>query len=193
VKRIILASSSPRRKEILDSFGLKFEIISSSIEEKINEEEGPEEIVMALAFEKAIDVSEKIKDDAIIIAADTIVFYRDKILGKPINYLDAYKMLKALQGDFHYVYSGLAIVECNSNRKFITFEKTLVKFKELDGVKIEKYIKSGEAWDKAGAYAIQGLGGAFIEYIYGDYYNVVGLPVSKLDDILSKYFNKSLI
>jgi septum formation protein len=192
VKKIILASSSPRRKDLLSKFELDFEIMSSNIIEKVRDDEAPEQIVMALAFEKAIDICKKIDKNAIIIAADTIV-YKDKVLGKPKNYTEAFNMLMTLQNSVHYVYSGLAILENNSNLKILTYEKTMVKIKKLSKDKINRYIESGEVWDKAGAYGIQGQGGAFIEWIKGDYYNVVGLPICKLDDILDRHFNISML
>jgi septum formation protein len=191
-KRIILASSSPRRQEILKNLGLTFDVVKSDIDEKVREEELPEHIVMALALEKAIDVSNKIDSDAIIIAADTIV-YKEKVLGKPKSFDDAYSMLTSLQDDIHHVYSGLAIIERGTYKKYVTYEKTMVKIKNLSDDKIKRYIDTGEVWDKAGAYAIQGLGSTIVEYIEGDYFNVVGLPVSKLEDILHNHFDLNIL
>lgn len=192
MKKIILASSSPRRKEILEGIGLDFEVMSSSVTEEIRDDELPEQIVMGLAFQKAIDISSKLDENNIIIAADTIV-YKDKILGKPNNYEDAFNMLFTLQGSYHYVYTGIAIIETKSYKKFVTYERTKVKFKELSEDRIKRYIETGEVWDKAGAYAIQSLGGLFVEFIIGDYFNVVGLPISKLDDILARHYNISIV
>ncbi|MCT4562810.1 MAG: Maf family protein [Maledivibacter sp.] len=191
-KRIVLASSSPRRQEILKNLGLTFDVVKSDIDEKVREEELPEHIVMALALEKAIDVSNKIDSDAIIIAADTIV-YKEKVLGKPRSFDDAYSMLTSLQDDIHHVYSGLAIIERGTYNKYVTYEKTMVKIKNLSDDKIKRYIDTGEVWDKAGAYAIQGLGSTIVEYIEGDYFNVVGLPVSKLEDILHNHFDLNIL
>lgn len=187
-RKIILASSSPRRQEILKNLGLNFDIMKSKIEEKIRDEELPQHIVMALALEKAIDVSNMLDDDAIIIAADTIV-YKDKVLGKPKSFDDAFSMLTSLQDDTHYVYTGLAIVENNTYKKYVTYEKTMVKIKKLSEEKIKRYIETGEVWDKAGSYAIQGFGSIIVQWIKGDYFNVVGLPVSKLEDILYNQFD----
>lgn len=192
MKNFILASSSPRRKEILENLGLKFEIIKSDLIEQVRDDELPEQIVMALALEKALDIANKLEQEAIIIAADTIV-YKDKVLGKPKSYDEAFKMLYSLQGNVHYVYSGLAVIEKNSLNKFVTFEKTKVKIKKLSRNKINKYIKTGEVWDKAGAYGIQGYGSTIVEWIQGDYFGVVGLPVSKLEDILDQHFGISLL
>ncbi len=191
-KRIVLASSSPRRREILENLDLDFVIIKSDIEEITREEESPEQIVMALSLEKAIDISSKIDDDAIIIAADTIV-YKEKVLGKPQSYDDAYNMLSSIQDDIHYVYTGLAVIEKGSFKKIVTYEKTKVKIKKLSDEKIKKYIETGEVWDKAGAYAIQGFGSTIVQWIEGDYFSVVGLPVARLEDILLKHFDISIL
>lgn len=190
-KKIILASASPRRREILENLGLKFSIIKSELEEKVRTDELPEHIVMALSLEKALDVSDSVDDNTIIIAADTVV-YKNNVLGKPKSFSDAFNMLNSLQDDIHYVYTGLAVMEKGTYKKYVTFEKTLVKIKKLSKDRIEKYIETGEVWDKAGAYAIQGLGGTIVEWIKGDYFNVVGLPVSNLDNILLDYFNISI-
>ncbi len=192
MKKIVLASSSPRRRELLENFGIDFEVMSSNIVERVNYDESPEQIVMALAFQKAIDICNKINEDSIIIAADTVV-YKDRVLGKPVDSEDAMDMLSILQNSVHYVYSGLAVLDSNKNKKFVTYERTIVKMKKISNDKIKRYIESGEVWDKAGAYAIQGMGGAFVEWIQGDYFNVVGLPVSKLHDILDRHFKTSLV
>jgi len=192
LKRIVLASNSPRRRELLENLRIPFIVMRCDIEEKVFEDETPEQIVMALAFEKAYEVSKKIEDPAIIIAADTIVF-KDKILGKPKDFEDAFSILKMLQGDYHEVFSGLAIIDKETGKKVVTYEKTRVYFKELSDDVIRSYIETGEVWDKAGAYGIQGKGGLFVESIVGDYFNVVGLPISKLYDILYRFFNISLL
>jgi len=191
-KKLVLASSSPRRREILENLGLDFIIMKSDIEERIGEDELPHHIVMALALEKALDICENLDDGTIVIAADTIV-YKDKVLGKPKSFEDAFEMLRYLQGDTHYVYTGLALVEKGSYKKFVAYEKTKVKIKKLSEDKIKKYIDTGEVWDKAGSYAIQGFGSTIVEWIEGDYFNVVGLPVSKLEDMLFKHFNISIL
>ncbi|SHJ82068.1 Maf family protein [Paramaledivibacter caminithermalis] len=191
-KKIVLASSSPRRQQILKNLDLNFDIIKSNIEEKIRYEESPEHIVMALALEKAIDISNRLNDRSIIIAADTIV-YKDEVLGKPKSFDDAFNMLSRLQDNAHLVYTGLAVIQGNTYKKIVTYEKTIVKIKKLSEDKIRRYIETGEVWDKAGSYAIQGSGSTIVEWVKGDYFNVVGLPISKLDDILSNYFDINLI
>lgn len=192
MERIILASASPRRGEILQNFNISFEIMPSSIVEKIHEGEEAEQIAMALAFEKAMDIANQCKEGDIVIAADTVVVKGD-ILGKPKNYDDAFRMLKLLENDIHDVITGLAVVQAHTFNRIVAYEKTKVKMKPLTDEKINRYIESGEVWDKAGAYAIQGKGSAMIEWIEGDYFNVVGLPVNKLESILSKNFGIELI
>ncbi|QXM05754.1 Maf family protein [Crassaminicella indica] len=192
MKKIILASASPRRKDILEKFGFPFKIKKGNIEEKIDAEEKPEQIAMSLAFEKAIEVSKSCNEGEIVIAADTIVV-KNGILGKPKNYEEAFSMLKMLQDDIHDVITGLAVIEVDTYNKFVTFEKTKVKMKQLTDDEIKRYIDTGEVWDKAGSYGIQGKGSALIEWVYGDYFNVVGLPIAKLQSMLSKYFDLELI
>ncbi|KXG77067.1 Maf family protein [Thermotalea metallivorans] len=192
MQRIILASASPRRGEILQNFNISFEIMPSGIVEKIHAGEEAEQIAMALAFEKAMDIANQCKEGDIVIAADTVVVKGD-ILGKPQNYDDAFRMLKLLENDIHDVITGLAVVQAHTFNRIVAYEKTKVKMKPLTDEKINRYIESGEVWDKAGAYAIQGKGAAIIEWIEGDYFNVVGLPVNKLESILSKKFGIELI
>ncbi|MFT9495098.1 Maf family protein [Anaerosolibacter sp.] len=192
MSKLILASGSPRRAEILKNFNIPFEVIPSTIEEKVHEGETPEQIVMALALEKAHDISNSRCKGDIIVAADTVVVKGD-VLGKPQSYDEAYNMLAKLQDDVHEVITGLAVIQAGSLRKIVTFEKTTVKFKPLTDAKIRRYIDTGEVWDKAGSYAIQGIGSAIVEWIAGDYFNVVGLPINKLESILSNYFNIELL
>ncbi len=191
-KKMVLASSSPRRREILENLNLDFDIIKSDTPEKVKKGELPQHIVMALALEKALDVSKNLDSGAIVIAADTIV-YKEKVLGKPGSYEEAYQTLKTLQDDVHYVYTGLAIIESDTFKKIVTYEKTKVKIKKLSGNRIKKYIDTGEVWDKAGSYGIQGFGSTIVQWIEGDYFNVVGLPVARLEEILFKHFDISVL
>lgn len=190
---VILASGSPRRKEILGNLGIDFVVKTSDVDEKTRDSEGPEQICMALAFEKAIDVAEKVSDKDIVIAADTIVYKDGKVLGKPVDYDDAVSMLRNLSGDIHYVFTGVAVMQRSTNKKFITYERTKVCIKELSDQRIDDYINTGEAWDKAGSYGIQGYGALLIDWIQGDYFNVVGLPIGKLDEVLNNHFNISFL
>lgn len=188
----ILASASPRRKEIFKQIGIDVKVVESSINESIRMDERPEQIVMSLAFQKALDVSNKV-DNSIIIAADTIVVKENEIIGKPKNKLDARKTLQALSGQRHNVITGFALIENNSSIKIVDYEMTEVYFKELDINDIEAYLETNEYLDKAGSYAIQGKGSLLVEKINGCYFNVVGLPISKINDSLKKYFDISLL
>lgn len=192
MKRLILASGSPRRKEIMAMFNIDFEIETSAIEEKINSNERPEQAAMALAFEKGFDIASASDADSIIIAADTLVCH-ETIMGKPKNRQEAYEMLKELSGTEHKVYTGIAIIEACSDRKYVDYVMTKVHFKPLTDEIIQAYIDSGEVWGKAGAYAIQGLGATLVDSIEGDFFNVVGLPISKVADILMQQFGISLL
>ena len=188
----VLASASPRRSEILSIFTDKFEVQSADIEERVYPGEYPEQIVMALALEKALIVAEKRMSNEIIIAADTVVV-KDQILGKPMDSEDAYRMLALLQNQIHEVLTGVAIIKVGTNDKIVSYSKTRVKMKQLTEQMIYRYINTGEVWGKAGAYAIQGKGAAIVEWIEGDYYNVVGLPISKVIDLMRKHFDIDIL
>ncbi|WP_069649221.1 Maf family protein [Caloranaerobacter ferrireducens] len=192
-KRIILASGSPRRKELLSKFNIDFDIVQSDIPELVNDFDEPKQTAMSLAFQKANDVSQKMANGEIVIAADTIVVFKDKILGKPRNENEAFNMLSELSGKTHSVITGFAIIEAGTYNKIIDYAETIVKFKDLTSGQIKRYIKTGEYLDKAGAYAIQGFGSILVEWIKGSYWNVVGLPISKLDNVLEKYFGVRLL
>lgn len=179
---IILASASPRRKEILEKVKIDFEIIVSDADENLNEK-NPEKFAVEIARRKAMAIDKK---DKIIVAADTAVAIDDKILGKPKDEKDAFYMLSLLNGKKHSVYTGVCV---KKNEEIVTFcEKSDVYFKNLKENEIYNYIASGEPFGKAGAYAIQGFGALLIEKIEGDYENIVGLPVSRLYDVLKKDF-----
>lgn len=183
-KRIILGSASPRRRELLRQIGVEFEVMVSKGEEKYKSAV-PEEIVKELALEKAENVSEEIekctKKDLVIIGADTIVVLGGEILGKPVDEADAFRMLKSLQGRVHRVYTGVALLDFDAKgRKQTTVhaEKTDVYVHEMRQEEIRRYIATKESMDKAGAYGVQGKFASYIDRIEGDYYNVVGLPIS---------------
>lgn len=192
MKKIILASGSPRRKEILELVNLDFEIMVGDLDEKVNEFESPHAVVSALAFEKGFDVARKITEDSIVIASDTIV-YKDEILGKPVDENDAFNMLSKLRGSVHSVYTGICVIETGTNKKIVDVVETKVFTKNYSDEKIWRYIKSGEVWGKAGAYAIQGKGSTLIDHIEGDFYNVVGLPISRLEDIFKEHFDMEFL
>lgn len=180
MKKIILASASPRRSSLLSQVGLEFEVVPGSYEEIIGNET-PQEAVMKLAYGKAMDVLEKY-NDAVIIGADTVVACDDEILGKPSDEADAFRMLEKLSGKSHYVYTGVALLENNNGtlKKKVFYEETRVDFVKMSDEDIRDYIASGECMGKAGAYAIQGRCAVFISGICGDYNNVVGLPVGRV-------------
>lgn len=192
METIVLASTSPRRKEIFEKYNIYPVIAGSDIIEKINMGETKEQIAMTLALSKALSIYPEFKD-GIIIGADTIVVYDNLILGKPKDEQDAFRMLKMLSGNVHEVITGFALVKAGTNIKIVDFEKTLVTFKKLDEDTINKYIKTKEPMDKAGAYGIQGLGAVLVERINGCYLNVVGLPLSKIDTLLRKHFDFNIL
>lgn len=192
MRKIILASASPRRKEILEKFGLEFKIITSEVDEKFDKNDEPLEVAQSLALKKCLDVCKKCNKGDIVIAADTIVYY-DSILGKPIDREDAFNMLKALSGKIHKVITGFAILEVGSEKRIVDYEMTEVKFRNLSDEKIERYLNTQEYVDKAGAYGIQGYGEILVEKINGSYSNVVGLPTYKLDKYLENNFDLKLL
>lgn len=191
--KVILASASPRRREILEQVGIKCDIITSSIEEKVTQSE-PNKVVLELSMQKADDVYRKVLNDRlekevldnkeyIIIAADTVVAVDNKIMGKPANIEEAYDMISLIQGRKHNVLTGVTIIVCdgiNNSRRFSFYESTEVEIYDMDEDDINKYIETSEPYDKAGAYAIQGLFAKYVKKINGDYYNVVGLPISRI-------------
>lgn len=190
--KVILASGSPRRKEMLERFNLAPVIIKSNIVEKTEVGEEPIQIAMSLAFEKAYEVSKAHRDD-IIIGADTIVVSKGLILGKPKDEEDAFDMLKSLSNQTHEVITGISIINMSKDIKFVDYESTEVKFKYLSDRLIRSYLNTGEYKDKAGSYGIQGKGAVLVERINGCYSNVVGLPLSKLDYLLSRFFNLNIL
>lgn len=178
---IILASASPRRRELLQQIGLEFDVIPSAATEEILPGETPEQLVERLSLDKAGEVASR--SDAYgrwYIGSDTIVVCGDRILGKPQDRADATAMLKLLSGREHRVLSGFALLDRKSGRQISEAVSTRVKFRQLTDDEIARYIASGEPDDKAGSYAIQGLGVCFVESITGSYSNVVGLPLCRL-------------
>ena len=188
---IILASKSPRRREILENTKVRFSIKESQIDEIIKVNESPKETVMRFAYEKALEVANSNKD-SLVIGADTIVVINEQILGKPKNEEEAYNMIKLLSGKTHYVITGFALINLSLNKKVIDCEVSQVTFKELSEECIKDYINTKESLDKAGAYGIQGYGGLLVKNIQGDYFNIVGLPISKISDCLKDQFKINL-
>lgn len=192
--KFILASASPRRKELLECMGLDFEIMVSDADESaVSRDISVGLYVQELALLKAGAVAKQANKNQLIIAADTVVTLDGAILGKPADAEDAYNMLKALSGREHEVYTGVCVMSAKNAATVCKSVCTAVKFKELTDEKIRAYIATGEPMDKAGAYGIQGLGGMLIEGIHGDYFNVVGLPVATLADILETEFETEIL
>ena len=181
MRKIILASASPRRRELMQQAGLDFEICVSTKEEKKGPW-GPEEMVRRLSEQKARDVAERYPEDCIIVGADTVVACGGEILGKPADNQDAFRMLHMLQGRTHEVYTGVTVIEgsADARKETVFAEKTEVTMYPMTDRMIWDYIATGEPSDKAGAYGIQGRAAVFIKSINGDYNNVVGLPVAAL-------------
>ena len=193
MEKIILASSSPRRKEILNRFNLNPLIVEAKIEEKKSYNESPKQVAMALAFEKALWVCNKFNNEEVVIGADTIVVLGNRILGKPKDEEDAFRILSLLNNKEHSVITGISIIRANTNIKIIDYESTLVRFRHLSEEQIKRYINTKEPMDKAGAYGIQGYGEVLVEKIDGCYSNVVGLPLGRLDYLLNKFFNIKIL
>lgn len=187
----ILASGSPRRRELLEMLGVPdLTIRPATGPERATPGAGPEQTVRELSLHKAQEVAQTCAPEDIIIAADTIVYLDGAILGKPKDHDDAVRMLTALSGREHIVYTGVAVLRGGELRQAV--EQTTVRFRTLMPAEIERYIATGEPMDKAGAYAIQGLAAMFVIGLDGDYYNVMGLPVCPLAMILRKFGVKLL-
>ena len=192
--KFILASGSPRRKELLSRMGVKFEVVISDADEKSVTKDVPVRLyVQELALLKASAVAKNLGKDTVIISADTVVTLDGKVLGKPKDKEDAHKMLTALSGREHEVYTGVCVMRRSDSKVTCKSVCTRVKFKSLTKDRINAYIATGEPMDKAGAYGIQGVGSMLIEGIDGDYFNVVGLPIATLADILENEFDINLL
>ncbi len=173
---IILASASPRRREIFEMLGINFTAVSSNVDERPHVDESPADYIIRIARSKVIGVARKY-DKGLVIGADTVVVLDSKILGKPVDDEDARQMLLSLAGRWHAVMTGVALYDTATKGEVVDFEKTLVRFAPITESEINWYIATGEHKDKAGAYGIQGCAGLFIEEIAGNYHNVVGLPI----------------
>jgi septum formation protein len=184
--RIVLASSSPRRKELLAALGLVFDVIHPSSDETVSGNETPEDFVLRVSAEKASSVSRTLGDGVVVIGADTIVVVDGEILGKPGDRGEASSMLRKLSGKEHHVYTAFSIVRPKNEILHSEIVDTRVRVKPLAATEIEGYIKTGEPMDKAGAYGIQGIGAFMVGGFEGSYSNVVGLPVEELLAALKK-------
>ena len=182
---IILASKSPRRRALLEQMGVRdFRIITPDIDEHMDRALPPAELVRQISLEKARAVAVQADPNTVVIAADTVVALDGAVLGKPADEEEAFRMLSLLSGNRHQVYTGLTVLR--GEQVFSQWEETAVTFRPLTAEEIEAYIATGEPMDKAGAYGIQGYGSLLIEGISGDYYNVMGLPVCRLGQILGQ-------
>ncbi|MBS3810534.1 MAG: septum formation inhibitor Maf [Halanaerobiales bacterium] len=189
--KVILASSSDRRKKLLNRIGIKYTAMPSKLNENNYNFDNPIELVEGLAFAKASEVADFV-EDALIISADTIIVFDDKMLGKPKDKEDAFQMLKKLSNNKHQVYTGLAVILTDDQKHYVGHDMTEVFMREIDDKEIESYINTGEPMDKAGSYGIQGKGGIFVEKIIGSFFTVMGLPIHQLSTVL-KNFNIELL
>lgn len=188
-KGIVLASSSPRRKAMLERYNLKFRIQTGNVEEKAKHLEQPEVFVVRTAKEKAESVFPSCQSEEIVISADTIVVFKNKILGKPRSPADSFSMLNRLNGNTHQVITSYVIYDCESKAVIQRSTKTEVSFFEYPDKVLKKYAESDEPADKAGAYSIQGIGTFLVKSIVGSYNNVVGLPIEiLLNDLIDQKY-----
>ena len=178
-RKIVLASRSPRRKRLLQQIGLEFEVRESDYQEDMSKISDPIELAKFLAFKKAENVAKNYKD-AIVIGTDTFTILDNKFIGKPEDKADARKILKNFSGREHKVITGLAIIDTKNGQTVKTTGEAIIKFRQLDDQEIEDYIKTGEPLDTAGGYNIMSRGAILMESLRGDYYVVVGLPLSQL-------------
>ncbi len=183
-KKLILASQSPRRREILSKMGLKFEIIPSTSEEKMPEGEFTPEMIEEIAYKKAEEVAKRVDKNAQILGADTVVIHNKKVLGKPHTKQEAYEMLEELSGITHYVVTGICLIDNSTNKIYKTHTITYVTFNNLTQGMIANYIEGYKPYDKAGSYGIQELPEGFVKNIEGELDNVIGLPSKAVKSLL---------
>ena len=186
--RIILASSSPRRKELMNMLNIPYEVISYDHDEVLNKEKSVYEQCMDISYQKGKIVFDSFDEDVVVISSDTIVVFNGEIYGKPIDRNDAYRMISMIQGNDHEVVSALTVF-CRKNGKDTiheTYEKAIVTVDKMTDEEINSWIDTGKAFGKAGAYAIQEEFGKYIKKIDGDFYTIVGLPLNKLYNILKE-------
>ena len=181
---IILASGSPRRKQLLEMLGLEFQVIPAKGEEVIPHGAGPYEAVQALSAQKAASVAAERPAEDVIIAADTIVWHEGRVYGKPHSRQQAVEMLRSLSGRTHQVYTGVSVI--HEGRELLEYEMSRVSFRSLSEEEIQRYVDTGEPMDKAGAYGAQGKAALFVRGIEGDFFNVMGLPLCRLGEMLKE-------
>lgn len=183
---IYLASSSPRRRELLDQIGLPYTIITVDVDESLSPGLSAAEQVIALSRRKA-GAAASMRSEGIVIAADTVVVKDDRVLGKPADAAEALAMLEQLQGDVHEVFTGITLQELPGHRVVSDYERTEVEMRHVSREELERYVATKEPLDKAGAYGVQGFAAVFVAGIRGCYFNVVGLPLFKLTEMLKKF------
>lgn len=186
MKKLILASASPRRKELLTKIGLNFDVVSSNYDEQLNDDNFDYKKIETLAINKGREVSKRVGKNTIIISADTVVVLDGKILGKPHSKQDAFNMISALSERTHEVITSIAMIDNDTQKVLISSVTTKVTFRKISNEEIVKYISTKEPYDKAGAYAAQGLAAIFIEKIDGCFNNVVGLSTFEVDKMLKQ-------
>lgn len=184
MKDFIVASASPRRKEILSMGGFSFKILPSDCDETVKEKLSPEETVKELSERKALSVLRG-NPDSVVLGCDTVVALENEILGKPTDREDAFNMIKALSGKIHRVCTGVCIADKDRKESFVSVAE--VEFYEISDETAKSYVSTGECDDKAGAYGIQGLGGMLVKSIKGDYYTIVGLPFAETARVLYSF------
>jgi len=187
---LILASSSPRRQELIRVLGFPVEVVPSDVDEGVETGWSPSRIVEELSLRKALAVTERLAPgrEGVVVGSDTIVVLDGAVLGKPRDEEDAASMLEALSGRSHEVYTGLALVDVATGRRSVSHRMTRVWMKPMDGRRIRAYVETGEPRDKAGAYGIQGYGATLVDRLEGDYFTVVGFPLSLAADMLERDF-----
>lgn len=190
--RVVLASNSPRRKELLHQIFDSFDVIKSNFNEEVVDEKNPEELVKVLSSKKAEEVFDKIESnesELLVIGGDTLVYFDGQVLGKPKDEKDAYNTLKKLQGNKNEVYSAFTVIlkKGSKLKKETVLSKSIVTMKTIADEEIEEYIKTGEPMDKAGSFSVQGIGNKFVESIEGAYNSVIGLDIERLKEVLEKH------
>lgn len=194
MRKIVLASKSPRRRELLENIGLKFDIVVCDTDEDIiSKDIDPSLYVRELSFIKASSAVKLCAKNTFVIGADTVVVHEGQILGKPKDRDDAFCMLRSMSGKTHRVYTGISIIDTNDMHAVSEYAMTEVTFRQISDKEINHYIDNFSVMDKAGAYGIQEYAGTFAESINGDYFNIVGLPVCKLITMISKEYGEDLI
>ena len=186
MKKIILASQSPRRHELLDMVGIEHAVITSYCDENIVSD-GPADMVLKLSEIKAEGVAKNLSGDLLVIGSDTIVYFNGEVLGKPKNPEDAFRMLTELSGNTHSVFTGVTVIDVKEGRRESFYEETKVTFYDVDEEEIRAYIATKDPLDKAGSYGVQGLGAFLVKRIEGDYFTVVGLPLAHLIRVLRSF------